>query len=267
MSSKSYRTFGMRCAGVMACASPVMAPAVANAALARRQVGGTAPLASYSATLSRNPAIRQQQLICDPPEPIRGSTSVEYEPGKVSLAGFAYGPGYGPLVINDRSTIGYVEVEQNGERFLQDLDAFLVRPDGVETGYAQVLYSLFGGAGQIQPGGPVLDEDPGLGDPGEGVDTHQFFFNEAAPLPPASGKVGAQVVIIQGPATYRIYADDGSRGAEADFLVGLDDAGAEFTVTAAGIHQATVTAPEPSGLTAAGLAGLALLARRRRAAR
>src|SRR5690349_3871352 len=101
---------------VAACAvlAAVSIPSPARAALARKSVNGTAPLASYSGTLSRNATIRQQQLICDPPEPIEGSTSVEYEPDKVSLAGFAYGPGYIPLTVNDRDTTGYVEVEQNG---------------------------------------------------------------------------------------------------------------------------------------------------------
>jgi hypothetical protein len=240
----------------------VAAPSASSAALARKQVNGTAPLASYSGTLSRNSVIRQQQLICDPPEPIRGSTSVEYEPDKVSLSGFAYGPGYGPLVVNQRSVIGYVEVEQNTERFLQDLDSFLVQPEGRETGYVQVLYSLVDTAGQITPGGTILDEDPGLGDPGEGVDTHQFTFTEAAATLP--GKVGIEGIIVRGPATYHIYADDGSRGADADFLVGLDDAGAPFTVTHEGIHDATVTAPEPSGLIVLGLGAMGLLARRRR---
>ena len=245
MSVKSYAGAALFAAAVFAM------PLDAVAALARQQVGGTAPLASYSGTLSRNAVIRQQQLICDPPEPIRGSTSVSYEPDKVSLAGFAYGPGYGPLFVDNQPVIGYVEVEQSSERFLQDLDSFLVEPEGIETGYVQVLYSLTGQAGQIQPGGLVLDEDPGLGDPGEGVDTHQFFFTESQGLPTS-------------PATYRIYADDGSRGADPDFLVGLDDAGAPFTVTAAGIHNAIVTAPEPAGMIVLGLGGILMLGRRRR---
>jgi hypothetical protein len=253
-----------RIAAACAAAAVILtAPVETFAALARARVGGTAPVASYSGTLSQTATVRQQQLICDPPEPIRGSTSVEYEPDKVSLSGFAYGPGYGPLVVNDRTTIGYVEVEQSTERFLQDLDEFLVQPAGRETGYVQVLYSLTGQAGQIGPGGRVLDEDPGLGDPGEGVDTHQLFFNEIAAITPP-GKVGVEGIIIRGPATYHIYADDGSRGADPDFLVGLDDAGAPFTVNSEGIHDATVTAPEPSGVVVLGLAALGLLGRRRR---
>jgi hypothetical protein len=229
----------------------VALPADTWAALARRRVGGTAPVASYSATLSRNPTIRRQQLICDPPEPIRGSTSVEYEADKVNLVGFAYGPGYGPLAVDERPVQGYVEVEAATERFFQDIDEFLTDPAGRETGYAQVLYSLTGQAGQIAPDGVVLDEDYGLGDIGEGVDTHQFFFEEVE---------GAQL----GPATYHVYADDGTRAPSADFLVGLDEAGGQFTVPAADIGDATVTAPEPSSLALFSLAALGLLSRPRR---
>jgi len=238
--------------GVAVCAvlATVSIPSPARAALARKQVNGTAPLASYSATLSRNATIRQQQLICDPPEPIRGSTSVAYEPDKVSLIGFAYGPGYLAPTVNEQTISGFVQVEQSGETFLQELEDFLVQPAGLETGYVQVRYFLLSEAGQITPSGTVLDEDPGLGNPGEGVDTHQFTFRE--------------LDSALGPATYRIYGDDGSRGAAPDFLTGLDDAGAPFTVPFDGIHDATVTAPEPSGLVVLALGTLGLLARRRR---
>ena len=44
---------------------------VARGALAKKVAGGAAPVASYSATLSSNAVVRQQQLICDPPEPLR----------------------------------------------------------------------------------------------------------------------------------------------------------------------------------------------------
>ena len=64
----------------------------------------------YSANLSKNAVIRQQQLICDPAEPVQGSTSVQYEADKVTLSAFAYGPGYGPL----GNSIGVVEVEKDG---------------------------------------------------------------------------------------------------------------------------------------------------------
>jgi MYXO-CTERM domain-containing protein len=239
---------------VLVCGAFVGAvPSLSQAALARKKVGGTAPLASYSATLSSNSVIRQQQLICDPPEPLRGSTSVEYEPDKVTLSGFDFGPGYGPSILqSEEFADGFVEVVSNNEVFLQPINAFLQRPDGRETGYVQVYYSLNREqqAGQIAPFGPILDEDPGLGDPGEGVDTHQLLFN-------VLDTPGL------GPATYHVYGDRGGRGIDPDFLEGLDDAGNSFIVPFDQIHDATVTAPEPSALALAGLASLGLLRRRR----
>src|SRR5690349_9530467 len=101
----------------------------------------------YSANLSTNPVIRQQQLICDPAEPVQGSTSVQYEADKVTLSAFAYGPGYGPL----GNQTGLVEVEKDGKRFLQNISAFLDAPAGKETGFAQVFYQQFGQTGQITP--------------------------------------------------------------------------------------------------------------------
>jgi len=47
----------------------------------------------YSGTLSSNPTVRQQQLICDPIEPRAGSTSVMFDPKLVRLIGFQEGPG------------------------------------------------------------------------------------------------------------------------------------------------------------------------------
>ena len=246
-------------------------PVATHGALARRQAGGTAPVASYSGTLSQNTTIRQQQLICDPLEILEGSTSVEYEPEKVSLAGFAYGPGFGPRPPPIPAPLegaggpvvaglplpveGFVEVFGGGEAFLQRISDFLVQPAGVETGYVQILYerTFLAPPGQIAPFGPVLDDDPGLGTPGEGVDTHQLLFD----VLDAPGL---------GPATYHIYADDGSRGLDPDFLrvVDTDNPNEFFRFEAPDIHDATVTAPEPSALCMMGLASLALLRRRRR---
>src|SRR5215211_6667837 len=71
----------------------------------------------YSGTLSTNSVIRQQQLICDPAEPVQGSTSLQYEADKVTLRGMQYGPGYGPM---DNLT-ALVEVQVNQDRRLQPL--------------------------------------------------------------------------------------------------------------------------------------------------
>src|SRR3954451_18079547 len=83
----------------------------------------------YSANLSKNSVIRQQQLICDPNEPRQGSTSVQYEADKVTVRGFAYGPGYGPL----GNQTALVEVQQaDGKRLLQNVNAFFDAPAGKE---------------------------------------------------------------------------------------------------------------------------------------
>jgi hypothetical protein len=246
-----------------ALASVAAFPAATYAALAKAGQGGTAPLASYSGTLSGNPTLRQQQLICDPPEPVFGSTSVEYEPEKVTLTNFAYGPGYGPQLDGNADLVGFVGVVDNNENFLQEIRDFITQPAGRETGYVQLFYQLNGAAGQITPGGRIYDEDPGLGAPGEGVDTHQFFFTEVTPTPAADNPVGPAGIIVTGPATYHIYADSGARGFREDVLIGRDDAGAEIFFKSGQIGDATVTAPEPSTVGLLGVAGLGLLASRR----
>jgi hypothetical protein len=227
-------------------------PASTYAALSKA-AGGS----GYSGTLSKKPAVRQQQLICDPPEPIRGSTSVLYEADKVSINDFAYGPGYGSI----EGTSAMIEVRVGNETRMQDLFLFFNQPMGTETGYLQVFFTLNGQAGQISPDGDILDEDPGPGNPGEGVDTHQFFFDEL----PRLGAPMPQGVFPTVVATYVIYADEGNRpsGNQRDFLVGLNGNGEEFEFGPDQLQRAVVTAPEPSALALLGVAGLATLRRRR----
>lgn len=125
----------------------------------------------YSANLSTNYTIRQQQLLCDPAEPKAGSTSVLYDASIVSLVGYKPGPGY-----DNQGFLGYVEVippGQDSKTVLQPLVAFLSNPLGTETGYVQVKYELSGQAGQLQPdpGFEVVDSGGVLG-----VDTHGLTF-------------------------------------------------------------------------------------------
>ena len=108
-----------------------------HAALAKASGGS-----GYSGKLSSNKTVRKQQLICDPATngpsalangaPKVGSTSVNYDPGIVSLAGLAMSTGY--------AGSGVVEVTDGEATFLQDIQSFLEEPAGRETGYAQVFY-------------------------------------------------------------------------------------------------------------------------------
>src|SRR4051794_11061999 len=86
----------------------------------------------YSGPVSTNPTIRQQQLICDPTEPVAGSTSVVYDASKVTLTDAIPGPGYDNLGF-----IGLVEVKlANGNTILQPFPSYRHNPLGQETGYA-----------------------------------------------------------------------------------------------------------------------------------
>src|SRR3954469_7380920 len=100
-------------------------------------------------------AVRQQKLICDPPEPLEGSVSTQYDPRLVTLRGASPGPGY-----DNEKFGGAVEVLVGDKTQLQDLLSFLRDPIGKETGYVQIHYALSGQAGQMQPPRDwlVLDE-------------------------------------------------------------------------------------------------------------
>src|SRR5688500_11874855 len=67
----------------------------------------------YSGQLSSNRAIRNQQLTCDPDDPISGSTSTVYNPAVVTLSSLLFGPGY--------SGSGVIEVDSGEGLFLQDI--------------------------------------------------------------------------------------------------------------------------------------------------
>lgn len=146
------------------------------------QAGGGSGL---SGTLSKNKAIRKQQLIADPAEPTEGSISVSYDPSVVTVSGALFGPGYQGNV--------YVEADSDGYTFLMPLDSFLAYSNlYAETGYIQVFFydpalivpSFVPAApsphGQITPpaGYTVIAND---GPPG--VDTHALFFDYLDDVP------------------------------------------------------------------------------------
>lgn len=127
---------------------------------------------TYSGTLSSNLSIRKQQLICDPPLPVKGSTSLLYDASKVTLTDIVPGPGY-----DNFGFVGLIELKlKNGNTVLHPFNAYQSNPNlGRETGYAQVLYKLEGEAGDmpIATGYELIEE---AGDEA-GVDTHAFFFS------------------------------------------------------------------------------------------
>jgi hypothetical protein len=245
-----------RLLGVLALGLLVGWPAVSSAALAQ-QSGGS----GYSGKLSRNAAIRKQQLICDPTAadsgaPVLGSTSVSYDPNMVDLVNVQLGTGY--------AGSGFVEVKNGGKTFLQDITSFLKGQAGVETGFVQLFYhqqntspggaalrpavvpgpdNLFGPPGQpgqmaVLPGYSVADQD-GVA----GFDTHSFTFVYKKTIP------DTQV------ASYDIFANPDVRpsGAAPDSMTGMNSSGELFTLGPSELASAHVSAnlvPLPTALWA-----------------
>lgn len=247
--------------------------ATSQAALSRANGGS-----GYSGTLSSNPTIRQQQLICDPATgggnapvnsplaqgaPRRGSTSVTYDPSMVGLSAIEMGTGY--------AGSGVVEVDTGeGGLCLQDINDFLAHPAGVETGYVQVFYhhgplasgvsfptdNLFGPDGEpshtpVAAGYTTYD----AGGP-NGFDTHSLFFAYKA-------GVAANAV-----AQYNMFADAGTHENAADSVTGLVN-GKEFTLGSGQLSSVSLRAslvPLPPAVWAgsATLAAVGLLAAARR---
>jgi hypothetical protein len=238
-----------------------------------RQGGG----AGYSGTLSRNRAIRKQQLICDPatgggsslvpqvvnPQPgapVAGSTSVTYDPSIVHLSGFLDGPSYGGS--------GVVAVDTGEGIVLEDIALYVEMPFGKEVGYVQWNYErpLTGGtpAGQLTPpAGYTIEDNAGV----SGFDTHALFFDYLA-------GVSDNAV-----AAYKIFAAKEGQfyGNTGDFLSGTDADGNSFTLGPDQLLSATVRGslggaistplPPAAPLAAATLAGFALIGGGRRLVR
>jgi PKD repeat protein len=177
-----------------------------------------------SGTLSTNPTIRQQQLICDPDDPAAGSLSVLYNQTFVSLAAAEPGPGYN----NDAFQVLVGVQRFNGEfsvNALVTLQEFL-DSDGTlpETGFVQIHFSLNEGAsgGQIsvRDGNTVLD-DEGV----QGFDTHALYFNELYVRDPNGGDAPPPNA---GPTVpYKVFAARAEEVAkfgqgEEDFLITRD---------------------------------------------
>ena len=206
----------------------------------------------YSGCLSTNPTIRQQQLICDPDEPVEGSTSVSYNPTLVTLAGLEYGPGYGPRLVEDgefsQFIQGYVEVAGIEGTFLQRIESFLDSPQGIETGYVQVYFELSDGeVGQIAPPEEnFIDEIAGV----EGVDTHALYFAPVEEDPGDIITIDSHQNFALAAAwdrvvpSYTIFAAEESThaGNAEDFMITLDGGRISIGAMSLGIAQAALDA-------------------------
>jgi hypothetical protein len=182
----------------------VAVPSVTEASFAKR-IGSR-----YGGTLSTNTSLSTQQLTADPVTVLRGSTSTTYDPRIVSLDSISALEGFHVTKAFVGVTYNHGETEKllcyAEYRELQNSDCFK------ETGYLQVFYARdCEGSEQssikpVEDGFVVRDEDGET----QGDNTHTMFFKYIAEDPTTAAK-------------YRLYADDGERGACADGLVSIDD--------------------------------------------
>src|SRR4051794_19698024 len=179
--------------------------------------GALAGHPSYSANLSVNKAIRQQQLICDPAGSVfSGSMSTLYQPDLVSFDSIQ-------SVVGFQNENSYIEVKPfTNPTFVQPVkmnsngNVLITTGDFIEgggrntfreTGYIQTFFQRPPGSvdptvQSPEPGYDFLAEDGYRAspmDPIEGDDTHYMFFNLAAGVP------------LDAPR-YTNFADDGTRG-------------------------------------------------------
>jgi len=232
-------------------------------------------ISTLSAKLLKQPydsltASQKYQVICDPAEPLSGSTSILYDTygadelgaPRVSLSGLMPGPGY--------RVQGLVEVEVFGselpslsattqpgrQRVFQPLNEFLRKPAGFETGYAQVEFVKITGqnSGRMAPeNGYTLIAEQGVVP--DGVDTHSFFFESS--INPDSLTENEKIEFIH-------FGADDSRGNFADQIIARL-ANGEVVITSE-FDDAVVSTPEPGSLALLALGASVTLIRRRRSA-
>lgn len=263
----------------------IVAGCAVSALPARRCDGALAALtggSGYSGTLSSNRAIRKQQLICDPTDASKGSTSTNYDPTIVSIDSVYNEDGY--FIDSAHSYVGVstatsflhaqapltratgaanAAASPPPNQQLVTLDEFFnPQPTTVyiQSGYLQITwthpgdigegYQVFGTAPDFT--GYNLQQHDGV----TGTNTHGMIF--------AYGAVPDDTV-----ATYTNYAAPGGIPI-ADGGTSLPDAlyDVDGTFVPGPYITATVSAPlpEPAGLALIALPALAVLARRRRQA-
>ena len=223
-------------------------PSVSEASFARA-IGS-----SYGGTLSSNTSISTQRLTADPVTVLKGSTSTTYDPDVVRLnnitaeEGFRIKEAYVGVSFDGGETEDLVSLGQFLEGLAFEFD---------ETGYLQVFYERDDGGpaaltleGGDDDGYVVMDTD------GEifGDNTHTMLFDYIAENDTTV-------------ASYRLYADDGSRGTSPDSLVSVDDPSFVIRdIAEANVAAALIPLPAALGPGLIGLGAVVLHRLRKRVA-
>jgi Ca2+-binding RTX toxin-like protein len=174
-----------------------------------RAAGGS----GLSGTLSTNPAIRQQQLICDPASdgnaPLLGSTSVSYDAAVVTLSSVQAGPGYRneEVLVEVRPVV--IEGPPAGTELIPFSQFDDSRGSFIETGYVQVKYQLAGDPGVMSPpDGFTQNDSAGV----DGFDTHALFFSPLVVINSPNDSVGLSLTaaaVVEPPSeglSYTVFA-------------------------------------------------------------
>lgn len=217
----------------------------------------------YSAKLSSNATVKQQQLLCDPANVTFGSTTTSYDPTIVSLDNVTSSDGFGITgVYLDVTTPSDPEDVQMVTAYagpaIPEVD---VASSGIlstlnQTGLMQVTWGLLPDEGDVTPA--IVVPPPGDDD----TDTITFDW------------INPDETIY---APYTNYgADETNDVFEPDFLQGIDAEGNPFYYSAdpnspnyypGGFTPASVSGPlvpEPASVGLLSVVGLGLLGRRRR---
>jgi hypothetical protein len=239
--------------GPLAAVTLLVAVGIALPRAAQAAIRGTP---GYSGTLSSNANIRKQQLLCDPQDPLRGSSSTTYDPTvsrltQINPVALTPNDGYvitqAVVAVSDNGFVDVTNLANSGMPFSV--------PD--QIGYVQVFWESTASPPSAAVGSGLAPNYE-LRDQGgvEGVDTHRLEFDYL----PASDTVVA---------TYTTYADpgrdNGGMGIRPDSLT--SPLFTPNTVGPAQIAPVTVSGPlvpEPSGLALLGLGALAVARRSRR---
>lgn len=251
-----------------------LATLLAGAAVADAAISG-----KFSGTLSTNPNVRRQQLICDPEVeggstvPVLGKFSVEYDPDLNHFSTWEPGPGY---ILTSKM----IEVTQSGYdnvKLLIDFETFFeyrYQLQYKETGYIQIGFQLYDGAYFREMGGTIPINTNGFefvaidGDEA-GADMVALEFD--SPDSFSAHSFSTLAVDDRNLGVFKVFADSGSRasGNSQDFMW-FDSPNGNFmfddgdTLLTWDQMEAAVV-PEPAALGLLGLGAIAGLLRRRRA--